>query len=239
MCKSFPPPAVSRRRFLVQSLASASTLGLGMATPAFGQTNQVDERRTPEAAIEALLDGNERYVQGEPLSRDLDELRDHVRAGQRPLAAVLSCSDARSAPEVIFDQALGALYVVRIAGNSVDPGVLASMEYAVTLMRVPLVLVLGHTGCGVVAAAIRQVATGRQMPGHIDAITAPIAPAVNAARHEAGARRLEATIRENVLLNVQRLTRANLLAPAIAEERLHVLGGVYDVLSGRVTMLEE
>ncbi len=269
MCLHCPAPRFSRRGFLSRSAMLGGALGLGAwplshavaasldkelaaaddgATPAAdAEASQAEATsapatpadRTPEASLDALLAGNARHVAGTPLARDYAALRDRAARGQRPLAAILACSDARSVPEVVFDQSLGDLYVVRVAGNSVDPGALASMEYAVRMLNVPLLMVMGHTGCGVVDAAIRQVASGLQLPGHLDAITAPIAPAVNATRHEAGIERLQATIRENVQLNVGRLTQSDaILAPAVADGKVRVVAAMHDIRTGQVTLLD-
>ena len=131
----------------------------------------------PDAAWQDLINGNARFVAGRALHPGQDAARRaELRDGQRPHTLVFGCSDSRVAAEIIFDQGLGDLFVVRTAGHVVDTGVLGSVEFAVRVMQVPLVVVLGHDQCGAVAAAVQAVRTGTAPPGYIRDVTERITP---------------------------------------------------------------
>ena len=126
-------------------------------------------------------------------------------SAQYPIAAILSCADSRVSPELLFDQGPGDLFVVRVAGNFVHDDGLASLEYAVKILGVPLLIVLGHTNCGAVDAAIKVVKEGAELPGHLPELIESIKPAVIAAQAGHPADLLATAIEENVKLNVKRL----------------------------------
>ncbi len=186
------------------------------------------------AALERLLEGNRRFV-GEARTFP-DQASAHRRelvAGQKPFATILSCSDSRVVPEIIFDQGLGAMFVVRVAGNVVDPALRASLEYAVQHLDVPLILVLGHTGCGAVHAAIAaSTLAGETLDEDLGLLLAAIEPAVTFARREVGdsdSELLWATaVRANVRLTVSQLQ---------ARSGLEVVGALYDLASGAVELI--
>jgi carbonic anhydrase len=158
--------------------------------------------------------------------------------GQAPFAAIVSCADSRVAPEILFDVGKGDIFVVRVAGNLVaggGPAIKGSIEYAVAELNVPLVMVLGHSGCGAVKAAIKHLDANDALPGSINDLVELIKPAVAQSKSEGGDP-LTNAIRKNVLLSVQRLqTLEPIIAPRVREGRLKVVGGVYDLHSGRVT----
>lgn len=180
-------------------------------------------------ALGRLLAGNRRFVSGVGAlpggaqAQMWAERRRELVTVQAPFAAVLSCSDSRVVPEFIFDQGLGDLFVVRVAGNvALDP-LRASLEFAVHLLDVPLVVVLGHTGCGAVHAAV----SGGKLPDNLAALIDAIRPAVALAAGKPGSL-VDQAVRANVVLNVERLRSI---------EGAEILGAVYDLASGEVELL--
>jgi len=122
---------------------------------------------SPDASLERLLKGNSRYVDGVALRHDFKHEREALVGGQNPYAAILSCADSRIAPEYAFDSGRGDLFVCRVAGNFATDEMIASMEYAVAVLGVPLILVLGHDKCGAVDAAIKSLKDDKALPGHM------------------------------------------------------------------------
>jgi carbonic anhydrase len=182
-------------------------------------------------AIAELGAGNQRFVRGEPsrLRRDI-ERREQLAAGQHPFAVIVGCSDSRVPPELIFDQGLGDLFVIRIAGNVVDDGALASIEYAVEHLGAQLIVVLGHERCGAVAAVVG----GGHLGGHLETLANAIRPAVDAAKLEHPTDLLDAAVVANVQRVVRQLTASQ---PVLAEYRhkgLEIVGARYDLDSGAV-----
>lgn len=186
------------------------------------------------------MEGNERYVAGEGQAPDRSTAAFAATASaQRPLAIVLSCSDSRVAPELFLDQGVGDLFVVRVAGNVLTPDGQASMEYAVAVLEAPLLLVLGHENCGAVSAAIQSYEQNATFPGTIGNLVAKIEPAVAIASADEQSVTLPVAIRANVRYCMAESALAGtVLSKAIAEKRLTVAGGVYDVKTGRVTLVE-
>ena len=134
---------------------------------------------TPDEALKALMDGNQRYVGGQlkSLNEDLAILKAKTAEKQEPFAAVLSCADSRVPVEIVFDQSIGQIFVVRVAGNIATPEIIASLEYGVAVLGTRVLMVLGHGNCGAVKATI----DGKAVPGQISALYAPIRPAVDEA----------------------------------------------------------
>jgi carbonic anhydrase len=157
---------------------------------------------------------------------------------QYPIAAVLSWADSRVAPEFAFDQGPGDLFVVRLAGNFANDDGLASLEYAVKFLCVPLVMVLGHSKCGAVSAAIKVVEDNAELPGHLPGLVQSLKPAVEAAKAKSPPDLLAAAITENVALNVKRLETAQpLLASYAQDKEVRIVGGVYDLANGKISLL--
>ena len=148
-----------------------------IAVPVYKRTEII---ASPDVAKQLLIEGNGRFTSGKPLSKDLSSTRrgDLMRNGQHPFAVIVSCSDSRVPPELLFDQALGDLFVVRVAGNVVTPVELGSIEYAVEHLKTPLVVVLSHKDCGAVTAAVQ----GGETHGSIGAIIEKIKPSVDRAK---------------------------------------------------------
>lgn len=196
---------------------------------------------SPDEALRRLKDGNARYVRGEITPRDHSVGRAELAASQAPFAALLGCADSRVAPELKFDVGPGDLFVCRLAGNTVNAEVLASMEFAVTVLGTALIVVVGHSGCGAVNAAIQVDEQHTILPGHLDQLATSILPAVIQARSTDDDRTLLDRATEiNARLSAKRLaSRSAAIAEAIAQGKLKILPAIYDIASGKVTFLED
>ncbi len=188
------------------------------------------------AALERLLKGNKRFaVDSLQHPNQTAARRMELSSGQSPFAVILTCSDSRVPPEIIFDQGLGDLFVVRVAGNIVDAVVLESIEYAVAHLHTPLIVVLGHTDCGAIKAALQSDARDE----NVSLIVEAILPAIAAVGDCATADRGDMVARENVRLTVETLkTSRPILSPQVHEGALLVVGAFYDLKEGTVEILE-
>ena len=192
----------------------------------------------PAQALDLLMQGNARYAAGEMVEKDFSIGRVARVETQYPIAAILGCSDSRIAPELLFDQGPGDLFVVRLAGNFLNEDGFASLEYAVQFLNAPLVMVLGHTNCGAVATAVKVVKERIELPGHLPELIKSIEPAVIAAHGKHPSDLVAASIEENVRLNVKRLIGdAPIMSEALAAKKIAVAGGVYDLATGKVKLL--
>lgn len=195
---------------------------------------------SPDEILAGLLAGNERFAAGDGAAR---VPRPDLAGSQSPGAVVVACADSRVAPEIIFDQGLGDLFVVRAAGNTVTtPLLLGSVEYGVEVVGAVLVLVVGHEGCRAVAAALEPPAgeAGNEAgaPGQLAAVLAPLLPAVAAAGDGPSDARHQRAVTENVRRQVALLrSSAPVLAPAVAEGRVGVAGACYSLRTGRVALV--
>lgn len=187
---------------------------------------------TPAHALRELVAGNQRYFVAKAAHpRQTLERRREVAHGQHPFAAILGCSDSRVPPEILFDQGLGDLFVVRVAGNIVDDVVLGSLEYAADHLAVPLIVVLGHGKCGAVTAAV----AGGGAHGHVGSVLAALRPAVERTAGRTGDP-VQNVVRANVDLGVERLrAESALLAGRERAGTLKIAGAHYDVDTGAVT----
>jgi carbonic anhydrase len=193
---------------------------------------------SPDAALERMMKGNERFAANDPNERDFSAGRAALAKAQFPIAAILSCSDSHVVPDLVFDQSPGDLFVVRLAGNIVEEDGLASFEYAVKFLNAPLLVVLGHSDCGAVAAAVKVVKDRAELPGHLPGLIKSIEPAVIAAHARHPSDLVAAAIEENVKLNVKRLHDAGpIVSEALAATKIKVVGGVYDIATGKVRLL--
>ncbi|MDB5636004.1 MAG: carbonic anhydrase [Bradyrhizobium sp.] len=236
--------APSRRTML---LLAASSAGIFLAGAADAKEKEKEKEKkkppkpqnvlSPDAALERLLKGNERYVGGVSLRHDFKHEREALAGGQNPYAAVLSCADSRIAPEYAFDAGRGDLFVCRVAGNFATTETIASLEYAVAVLGVPLILVLGHESCGAVDAAIKSLKDDTTLPGHMPSLVTGIAPAVKAVSQQGGDT-LGKAVRQNVVDNVAKLSSATpILSAAVEQHKLRVVGGIYRLRDGRVDMV--
>jgi carbonic anhydrase len=189
---------------------------------------------TPDAALARLMAGNKRYQTGASRRHDFIAEREALVGGQNPYAGILSCADSRIAPEYAFDSSRGDLFVCRVAGNFVSPENVASFEFAVEVLKTPLLLVLGHESCGAVKSAISSIADKTTLPGHLPYLVTALTPAVKAVAGKPGDE-LENATKENVRLGVEALKAATpLLSAAVADRRVRVVGGIYRLASGQV-----
>jgi carbonic anhydrase len=216
-------------------LIVAAAIALAAAGVAFAAAPSSAPSVSPADALQQLLDGNQLFVAGKMSHpNQTPERRGEVAKGQHPFAAILACSDSRSGPEVLFDRGLGDLFVVRVAGNVLDRVVVESLDYAVTHLGARLVVVMGHTRCGAVIAAVE----GHDEPGDVGPMLRELKPAVEAAHGMSGDPVANA-VRENVILSVKRLKASRELADKVKSGEVKVVGAVYDLDSGKVEMLPE
>lgn len=211
---------------LLSALAMLAIRGSAADTP---HTSPV--ATTPEAALTRLVEGNKRFVTGSParIAPTAQQWAELSKA-QHPFAIVLACADSRVAPEIIFDQGLGELFVLRNAGNLSDAHVLGSMEYAVEHLGCRLIVVLGHTKCGAVSAAV----AGGDAPGHIKDIVEDIAPAASMAKKKPGDP-VDTAVRINAKLTATAISQtAPILSEAVRSGRLKVVAARYDISTGTV-----
>lgn len=184
---------------------------------------------TPDEAIEILRNGNKRFVSGNILSpnRNLERLK-ATASGQKPFAAFLSCADSRVPVEIIFDQGFGDLFITRVAGNCVTTEVMASLEFGCAVLGAKVIYCIGHTNCGAVASTI----SGKPVPGVISSLYYHIKPACEHAHGD-----MDKAIEENVKLQVKQLYVSPVLQELIQENKLKIIGGVYDLETGIVKEL--
>ena len=190
----------------------------------------------PDDAIGKLKAGNARYVSDHPSAKHYADDRKATSEEQHPYAIVLACADSREPPEILFDESLGRLFVIRVAGNVIDPVVLGSIEYAAEHLHVGTLLILGHESCGAVTAAIEGGGSD-----HIKDLLTRIAPAVEKAqqakRDKAGT--LDQAIRENVILQMgQAVAQSATLAELVHAKKLEIVGGIYNLHTGKVEFLQ-
>src|SRR5579872_5850134 len=230
---------IARRSVLKLTAAAAATLAV---TPhAFAAKAKAPPKPenvlSPDAALERLMRGNARYVEGVSKRHDFKHEREVLSTGQNPFAAVLSCADSRIAPEYCFDTARGDVFVCRVAGNFANDDIVASFEYAVEVLNTPLIMVLGHGACGAVDATIKSVKDGTTLPGHLPALVAAISPAVEAVKDQGGDM-LANAIRSNVKINVDKLQKSSpILDAAVNNKSLRVVGAVYRLATGKVDLV--
>jgi carbonic anhydrase len=222
----------SRREFVKFAAAS---LGLA-ATVGYGKTRSADE------ALRDLIAGNQRFANGKASApRRRPEDFGALAEAQYPEAVIVSCADSRVAPEILFDVGVGDVFVIRVAGNIIGGAgatVKGSIEYAIAELNTPLILVLGHSGCGAVKSAIKHIDDKDTLPGAINGLVELVKPAVVKTQGMAGDP-LENAIRANVQLGVERLERLEpILAPRVKNGTVKIAGGVYDLKTGLVTLLK-
>jgi carbonic anhydrase len=192
---------------------------------------------TPATAWKALKEGNERFVTGEAEHPHQSiERRAGLTSGQKPIAVVLGCSDSRVAVEVVFDQGLGDVFVVRTAGHVLDAAVLGSIEYAVTVLDVPLIVVLGHQSCGAVAATISAIDEATVPSGHVREIVERVAPSIRAGRSDGLTRVDEFETRHVTETLTQLRIRSSPVAERTAAGTLAVVGVTYQLSDGRAVL---
>jgi carbonic anhydrase len=221
-----------RRRFLQTALSGAligvaTQAGLELAAPA---TVSAQSNMTPDAALQELVAGNQRFAanQLKSIEHDLTVLKERTVDKQEPFAAVLSCADSRVPVELIFDQTIGHIFVTRVAGNLVTPELIGSLEYGVAVLGVEVLMVLGHSACGAVKAAMKADA----VPGQISSLYPHLRQAV-----EQSGGNVDKAIEANAKIQADLLrTSSPVIRDAVKAGKLKVVSGVYDLASGKVTM---
>jgi carbonic anhydrase len=221
-----------RRRFCRTVLSSAvigagAPAGVDLAAPQ-GLTAQTD--LSPGAAMRELLTGNRRFAENQltSIEHDLTVLREHTLDKQEPFAAVLACADSRVPVELVFDQTIGRIFVARVAGNIVTPEIVASVEYGVAVLGVKALLVLGHSGCGAVKAAMKT----DTVPGQISTLYPHIRQAV-----EQSGGNVDKAIEANAKIQSELLrTSSTVIRDAVDAGKLKLEDGVYDLATGKVTL---
>lgn len=236
-------PQSSRRHFLASFGLATTGLAGGLA---LSRSVLADALTTPpkpqnvvsaDAALELLLKGNARYVDGLAKRHDFKHERDALTKGQNPYAGILSCADSRIAPEYAFDSGRGDLFVCRVAGNFANDDTIASFEYAVANLSTPLILVLGHEKCGAVDATLKSIKNDTTLPGHLPSLVAALSDAAKAGAAQAGDA-LANAIRQNVINNVAKLKAASpILDTAAAQQKLKIVGGIYHLATGKVDLV--
>jgi len=228
----------SRRRFVRHSLtlAGVTFAWSQVRTNAWAESAAAGPAGADEALAE-LVAGNKRYVTGQNTHHDFGPERSALAQSQHPFAIILGCADSRVSPELAFDQTRGRLFVVSVAGNFIDENRLASIEFGASVLGASLIMVLGHDQCGAIKGAIDVYTKNAQLPGHLPGLVAHLKAPVEKALNEQGSL-LENAIRENILLNVEALRNSKpVLADMVKENRLRVVGGLYELATGRVEVL--
>lgn len=234
---------LSRRRLLhglacgclaAGALSSSRLLG---AAPAFAQPVE-KTTLTADQALARLMAGNEAFMKGgASVPTGGPERVAELARGQAPFAVIVACSDSRTPPEHIFGGGLGEFFIIRVAGNTVDDVALGSIEYGVKVLGAPLVLVMGHSACGAVKAAVDMVENATDFPGSINSVVSPILPAVFRAK-KAGGDLVAQTIRENVKLTLLHTEQSStILTDGSRSGAVRMVGGVYDLATGKVDLL--
>lgn len=238
------PGCAAQDKETIQPIANT-----GESAPAAETYTRTDIITSADEAKQLLVDGNKRFTDGKILNDDLSaEKREKlVKDGQHPFAIVVSCSDSRVPPEVLFDQALGDVFVVRSAGNIVDPIGIGSVEYGAEHLKAPLIVVMGHEKCGAVKATVEaseakpEAAAAEKGPeGSIPAIVAKIKPSVDKAKATGleGAELAEQSATENVKAVMADLEKSPIVKKLIEEGKLKIVGAKYHLGSGQVEWLQ-
>src|SRR5215813_7589192 len=224
--------SLGRRKFLYKSLTSAIS---GFAayeglTMSFSQNLQAQTNASPDTALKELLAGNQRFAANQltSIEHDLVILKEHTVEKQEPFAAVLSCADSRVPVELVFDQTIGHIFVTRVAGNIVTNEIIASLEYGVAVLGIKALLILGHTSCGAVKAAMKA----GPVPGQISVLYKHLRPAVEKSNGD-----VDKAIEANAKIQAELLrTSSTVIRDAVKAGKLNVKAGVYDLATGKVTL---
>ncbi len=187
---------------------------------------------TADQALQKLIAGNKRFINHQSINPDHLTCLEEARQKQTPFATILGCSDSRVPLEAIFDQGLGDLFVIRVAGNIVTPTELASVEYGTSVLNTKVLLVLGHGNCGAVIATLK----GGNLMGQMNTLTDSIQPAISRSSNQPGDR-LENAVRENVFLQMERLKESIVITQLLEERKIKLVGGYFDLKTGRVCIL--
>lgn len=195
--------------------------------------------RNPVTAWKTLKEGNERFVAGAAEHRNQSvERRASLISGQQPIAAVLGCSDSRAPAEIIFDQGLGDLFVIRTAGHVVDAAVLGSLEFGVAVLNVPLIVVMGHRSCGAVKATLATLNGGEIPGGYVRDVVERVAPSVLLGRRDGLTTPEDFENRHVRETGAQLMARSRTIAEGVTTGRLAIVGVTYELANGRAVLGE-
>ena len=214
----------SRRSFLIAAAAAS-------IAPCIPSCAQEPTPASPEEALRRLMEGNRRFASDQYTSipKDLKVLKEHTVDKQEPFAAVLSCADSRVPVELVFDQTIGHIFVSRVAGNVINSEIIGSLEYGAAVLGIKVLLVMGHSNCGAVSAAIAK----KSVPGQIASLYPHLQAAV-----EAGGGDVTASIKKNAQIQASLLSETStVLRPLVREGQLKIEAAYYDVGTGQVTLL--
>jgi carbonic anhydrase len=199
-----------------------------------GQLNRSQPAKlTADQALRKLIAGNQRFINKRTTEADHLTRLEKAAPQQTPFATILGCSDSRVPIEVIFDQGLGDLFVIRVAGNVVTPTEIASVEYGTSVLQTKVLLVLGHRSCGAVSAALK----GGHLMGQMNVLIDAIQPAVSRSTNQPGDR-VENAVRENVFLQMERLQQSSVVARLLDERQIKLVGGYFDLNTGQVSIFK-
>jgi carbonic anhydrase len=229
---------LNRRKLLqVGALSLASTSFVTTIEKAIAQSNvpkkDSTENLNPEQALQLLVEGNQRFIEGKSINinRSLERIK-KVSQGQNPFAILLSCADSRVPVEILFDRGFGDLFVVRNAGNVATPEEIGSIEFGSLVLGAKVIVVLGHSSCGAVKATIE----GNPVPGSIQSVLDSIKPAVNNLAPK-DKKDLPTGIKANVKLQMETLKKSSVITKLIAENKLKLVGGYYDLETAKVMLI--
>ena len=202
-------------------------------------TKEDQQKLTPEAALEDLMEGNKRYMNNNLINRDLPAQMEATATGQFPKAVILSCIDSRVPVEKVFDQGVGDIFVARVAGNVEDQDLLGSMEYGLGVAGSKLLMVLGHESCGAVKSAIDQVDVGSSNVDHLLSQVEPAISATEGKRDSKNANYVESVVKNNVTQTIEDIRkRSDIIRQLEAGGKIKIVGAYYDLNTGKVTIVE-
>ena len=221
----------------------AGAIGTGVLTAGLSSNLLAAEKKapvapaeddiTPDKALQELLDGNNRFVKSKRRNPNQTQSRlVEVAKSQKPFASILGCADSRVPSEIVFDQGLGDLFVCRIAGNIATTQQIGSLEFGSLVLGAKVIMVMGHERCGAVDAAIK----GAEVPGRIGSLLEAIKPSVESSKEQSGDK-LENACKANILAQVEKLKSSSVLSELIKAEKLKIVGGYYDLDTGRISMV--
>ncbi len=234
-----------KRESLLQLVSVGVAAGAAMLSPVAFAAPGPKATVSAKQALEMLKEGNARFISDRPESVTQGKQRRlEIARSQAPIAVLVSCSDSRVPPELLFGRGLGELFIIRNAGNTVDTVALGSIEYAITQLNVPLIVVMGHERCGAVDAAVSVVEKQTVFPGSMGRMVEPIVPSVLQARAALGGKHtheelLDASVKRNVQRVVKRLRESEaLLLEPLRAGKLMIVGARYDLDDGRVEFFD-
>lgn len=197
-------------------------------------TKETQSKIDPKLALELLKKGNQRFIENMKVNRNLLQQVNETSEGQHPFAVIISCMDSRTSAELIFDQGLGDIFSIRIAGNVINEDILASAEFGCKVVGAKIIVVLGHTKCGAIKGSIDNVDLG-----HLHFITSKVRRCISKDDHRHPTDMMDQVTKDNVLLGIQDLrTRSSILNAMEHNKEIAIVGGIYDVASGKVDLFE-